>query len=68
MEQISYYTEDPKTKIKIRTLDCLSVIVYHSKELDKYNFVLKNKMSSVFYQMYLEKISKLGEEAQKKKI
>lgn len=32
IDQISHYTDDPKTKIKIRTLDCLSVIVFHSKE------------------------------------
>lgn len=67
IEQISYYTEDPKTKIKIRTLDCLSVIVYHSKEPEKYNFSLKSKMSAVFYQMYLEKMGKLAEESEKKK-
>lgn len=53
IDQISHYTDDPKTKIKIRTLDCLSVIVFHSKEPEKYNFALKGKMSSVFYQMYL---------------
>ena len=67
LDQISYYTDDPKTKIKIRTLDCLSIIVYHSKEPEKYNFALKSKMSSVFYQMYLEKIGKLEEEAARKK-
>lgn len=67
MDQISYYTDDPKTKIKIRTLDCLSVIVFQSKEAEKYNFALKNKMSSVFYQMYLEKLGKLEEEVNKKK-
>ena len=67
LDQISCYTDDPKTKIKIRTLDCLSVIVYHSKEAERYNFSLKSKMSSVFYQMYLEKIGKLEEEAQRKK-
>lgn len=32
IEQISLYTDDPKTKIKIRTLDCLSVIVFQSSE------------------------------------
>lgn len=53
IEEISKYTDDPKTKIKIRTLDCLSVIVFHTKEPEKYNFTLKGKMSSVFYQMYL---------------
>jgi hypothetical protein len=66
LDQISCYTDDPKTKIKIRTLDCLSAIVYHSKEPEKYSLALKSKMSSVFYQMYLEKLGKLEEESQRK--
>ena len=46
----------------------MSAIVYHSKQPEKYNFALKDRMSSVFYQMYLEKIGKLAEEANKKKL
>lgn len=42
------------------------MIVFHSGEPERYNFALKGKMSSVFYQMYLEKLSKLSEEAIKK--
>lgn len=60
------FTDDPKTKIKIRTLDCLSAIVYHSKDKDKFNLMMKNKMTSVFYQMYLEKLNKISEEEDKK--
>ena len=66
INQIAQYTDDPKTKIKIRTLDCLSVISYRSKEPEKYTQALKERMSSVFHQMYREKLAKLADESNKK--
>ena len=59
LEKISEFTEDPKTKIKIRSLDCLAQIVFKSGEVKKFNERLKETMPDVFYQMYLEKVTKL---------
>ena len=47
------YADDPKTKIKIRTLDCLAQIVLVSEDIEKYNESLKTKMPPIFYQMYV---------------
>ena len=41
VEKIVVFTDDPKTKIKIRTLDCLAQIVFKSEEVEKYNEYLK---------------------------
>ena len=57
--KIASFTDDPKTKIKIRTLDCLAQIVFKTQEIGKYNEILKSEMPDVFYQMYLEKVTKL---------
>ncbi len=47
------YSDDPKTKIKIRTLDCLAQIVLVSEEIERFNDSLKTKMPPIFYQMYV---------------
>lgn len=66
IEKIVVFTDDPKTKIKIRTLDCLAQIVFKSGEIEQYNDYLKKNMSEVFYQMYLEKLSKFVQERDRK--
>lgn len=66
VEKIVVFTDDPKTKIKIRTLDCLAQIVFKSGEVEKFNDYLKKVMSDVFYQMYIEKVNKLVQEKERK--
>lgn len=66
VEKIVVFTDDPKTKIKIRTLDCLAQIVFKSGEVERFNDYLKKVMSDVFYQMYIEKVNKLVQEKERK--
>lgn len=66
IRKITEFTDDPKTKIKIRALDCLAQIVFKSEQVPKYNEILKNEMTEVFYQMYLEKVAKLVQEKEKR--
>ncbi len=47
------YSDDPKTKIKIKTLDCLAQIVFVSDEVERFNNILKSRMPAIFYQMYV---------------
>lgn len=58
--------DDPKTKVKIRTLDCLSQIAFKSNEVERYSSMLKGQMPDVFYQMFIEKVTKLVKEKERK--
>ena len=53
LRKIVVLVDDPKTKVKIRTLDCLSQIVFKSNEVERYSSMLKGQMPDVFYQMFL---------------
>ena len=50
--------DDLKTKIKIKTLDLLSVITIKCQKVDRAKNILSSKMNQVYYEMYLEKIGK----------
>ena len=50
--------DDPKTKIKIKTLDLLVLVTMKSKKLDQIKNMLISRMNQVYYEMFLEKISK----------
>lgn len=44
----------------------MAQIVFKSGEIEHYNDYLKKNMSEVFYQMYLEKLSKFVQERDRK--
>lgn len=50
--------DDLKTKIKIKTLDLLALVTIKSQKIDRAKNFLATKMNQVYYEMYLEKISK----------
>jgi hypothetical protein len=62
LQKIVVFTDDPKTKIKIKTVDCLSQIVFKSGEIEKYSEILKNSMPEVIYQMYQKRVNNMIEE------
>lgn len=50
--------DDAKTKIKIKTLDLLVLVTIKSKKMDQIKNMLISRMNQVYYEMYLEKITK----------
>jgi hypothetical protein len=45
--------DDPKTKVKIRTLDLLVLIASSSQKIDAVKTVLISKLNQVYYEMFL---------------
>ena len=45
--------DDPKTKVKIRTLDLLVLIASCSQRIDAVKTVLIFKLNQVYYEMFL---------------
>lgn len=50
--------DDAKTKIKIRTLDLLVTITIKTQKIDNIKSLLMNKLNQVYYEMFIEKVSK----------
>lgn len=50
--------EDIKTKIKIKTLDCLVMITLKSGELEVSKNIIGTSINQVYYEMYIEKLNK----------
>ncbi len=50
--------DDLKTKIKIKTLDLLSIITIKSQKIDRAKNLLATRLNQVYYEMYLQKIGK----------
>lgn len=50
--------DDAKTKIKIRTLDLLVMITVKTQKIDNIKSLLMNKLNQVYYEMFIEKVSK----------
>lgn len=50
--------DDAKTKIKIRTLDLLVMITVKTQKIDNIKSSLMNKLNQVYYEMFIEKVSK----------
>ena len=53
---ISPLMEDPKTKIKIKTLDLLVQISSSTQKIDTIKQLLSTQLNQVYYEMYVEKI------------
>ena len=49
--------EDPKTKIKIKTLDLLVQISISTQKIDAIKTILSIKLNQVYYEMFVEKVS-----------
>lgn len=47
------FMEDPKTKIKIRTLDLLVKITIATQKIDAIKTILSGKLNQVYLEMYL---------------
>lgn len=45
--------DDPKTKIKIRTLDLLVKITTATQKIDAIKTILNGKLNQVYFEMYL---------------
>lgn len=50
--------EDLKTKIKIKTLDCLVMVALKSGELEVSKSIVGGNINQVYYEMFIEKINK----------
>lgn len=50
--------DDSKTKIKIRTLDLLVLIAMRTQKVDNIKSILMGRLNQVYYEMFLEKVSK----------
>jgi len=50
--------EDMKTKIKIKTLDCLFIIALKSGELEVAKRIVSGNINQVYYEMFIEKVNK----------
>ena len=50
--------DDSKTKIKIRTLDLLVLIAMRTQKIDNIKSILMGRLNQVYYEMFLEKVSK----------
>lgn len=50
--------DDAKTKIKIRTLDLLVLITVQTQRVDSIKSLLMNKLNQVYYEMFIEKVTK----------
>ena len=50
--------DDPKTKIKIKTLELLVLITIKTKMIDKIKSILISQMNQVYYEMFVEKLGK----------
>ena len=50
--------DDPKTKIKIKTLELLVLITIKTKMIDKIKSILIAQMNQVYYEMFVEKLGK----------
>lgn len=50
--------DDSKTKIKIRTLDLLVLITMRTQKVDNIKSILMGRLNQVYYEMFLEKVSK----------
>lgn len=49
--------DDPKTKIKIRTLDLLVKITIATQKVDAIKTILSGTLNQVYFEMYLEKVN-----------
>jgi len=49
--------DDPKTKIKIKTLDLLVLVAMKIKAIDNIKSILMNKLNQVYYYMFVEKLN-----------
>ena len=49
--------EDPKTKIKIKTLDLLVQIASSTQKIDNMKKLLSNQLNQVYYEMFVEKVT-----------
>ena len=50
--------EDLKTKIKIKTLDLLILLSIKTQNIEDVKEILASKLNQVYFEMYVEKISK----------
>ena len=50
--------EDLKTKIKIKTLDLLILLSVKTQKIEDIKEILATKLNQVYFEMYMEKISK----------
>ena len=57
IETISPLMDDPKTKIKIKTLDLLVQISISTQRIDAIKTILSEKLNQVYYEMFVEKVS-----------
>ena len=57
IETISPLMEDPKTKIKIKTLDLLVQISTSTQKIDSIKNFLSCNLNQVYYEMFVEKVS-----------
>ncbi len=53
LEAIYPLMDDLKTKIKIKTLDLLSMITMKSQKIDRAKNLLATRLNQVYYEMYL---------------
>lgn len=49
--------DDPKTKIKIKTLDLLVQISVSTQRIDAIKTILATKLNQVYYEMFIEKVN-----------
>jgi hypothetical protein len=50
--------EDLKTKIKIKTLDCLVIVALKSGELEVAKNIVGSSVNQVYYEMFIDKVNK----------
>lgn len=50
--------DDLKTKIKIKTLDLLILLSIKTQRVDSIKSILAVRLNQVYFEMYIEKISK----------
>jgi tRNA A37 threonylcarbamoyladenosine modification protein TsaB len=55
--------DDPKTKVKIRTLDLLVRITISTQRIDAIKSILSAKLNQVYFEMFVEKGQHLNEES-----
>jgi hypothetical protein len=49
--------DDPKTKVKIRTLDLLVRITISTQRIDAIKSILSAKLNQVYFEMFVEKVN-----------
>jgi hypothetical protein len=49
--------DDPKTKVKIRTLDLLVRITISTQRIDAIKSILSGKLNQVYFEMFVEKVN-----------